>query len=186
MTNRRMTPEQLATLEKQKKKADWAVFGKSFYFPGILLIFSLIPTKYLAFLKIFSRRGRNATLDDASLMQDLGPLYVLGGILAFYLLFVVVFAITYRYFGLRKDLQEQEVLHLEGKVKNLKVINDYGTKYYDLYFSPSHQGRSRVRYYEAHPFFYILSKGQKVTLIVSKSAFFPLSLIPGEMPSKNQ
>jgi len=64
-------------------------------------------------------------------------------------------------------------------VKELKILDDYGTKYYDLYFTPKTEGKSKIRFYEPHPYFKILQKGKPVMIIVSEKAFYPLGIFPG-------
>ncbi|MEL6657403.1 MAG: hypothetical protein AAFY48_15445 [Bacteroidota bacterium] len=111
-------------------------------------------------------------------MQDIGVFYVLLGIVALYLLFVFVMAMTHRYFSLRDDVENKMMLLLEVKAHDLKVLDDYGTKYYDLYFRPGIDGHTKVRFFEPHPYLSILRKGQPVTLMVSESAFYPFGIIP--------
>ncbi|MEL7251472.1 MAG: hypothetical protein AAFO03_23805 [Bacteroidota bacterium] len=171
----------LARLQAHKKKTEWVVFGKSAIFPTIFLLFTLIPSKYLGIFKFLSRRGRGAVLDDNSLMQDIGVFYVLLGIAALYLLFVLVMAITYRYFALRDDVENRTMRQLEVTVHDLKVLDDYGTKYYDLYFRPGIDGCVKVRFFDPHPYFNILRKGQPITLVVSEAAFYPFDIITGKL-----
>ncbi len=183
MSIQAISNNQLQLLLAHKKKTEWAVFGKSAIFPVIMLLFTLIPSKYLGIFKFLSRRGRGAVLDDNSLMQDIGVVYVLLGVAALYFLFVLVMAMTYRYFALREDVENKTMLLLEVTVHDLKVLDDYGTKYYDLYFRPAIDGRSKVRFFEPHPYFSILRKGQAVTLMVSEAAFYPFGIALGKSES---
>ena len=101
------------------------------------------------------------------------------GIVAIYVLFVIVTSFIYRYSEIKKDVKSRKTKILNVELKELKILDDYGTKYYDLYFVPRIDGKGKVRFFEAHPYFNILRKGQKVMIIVSESAFYPLGIFPG-------
>ncbi|MEL6657402.1 MAG: hypothetical protein AAFY48_15450 [Bacteroidota bacterium] len=60
MTIRAINNDQIQVLVAHKKKIEWVVFGKSAIFPVIMLLFTLIPSKYLGIFKFLSRRGRGA------------------------------------------------------------------------------------------------------------------------------
>lgn len=179
MTTNSLSPNQLQVLQQHLKKTERVVFGKSLILPILFFLISLVPTKYLAFLQIFSRRGRGAVLGDSSLFQDIGManmLLILGGM---YLLGLVVMAYTYKYLALRKDVKNKKVKILNAKVKELKITKDFGTSYYDLHFFNRVEGINKIRFFEPHPYFPILQRGQNVTLMVSESALYPLEVFPG-------
>ena len=72
MTKNSLTPDQLQRLLEHKKKVELAIYGKSLFFPIIFFVLTLIPTKYMEVFKFLSRRGRKATLNDSTFIEDVG------------------------------------------------------------------------------------------------------------------
>ncbi|MFK8163123.1 MAG: hypothetical protein AB8H12_11725 [Lewinella sp.] len=88
-------------------------------------------------------------------------------------------AFTYNYLNLRKDVKSGNYKMLDVAIGEIKVIKDFGNNYYDLYFTPSTDGKRKVRFFEVHPYFHILRPGQKVMLQVSEFSFYPIAIYPG-------
>lgn len=181
MTEAPLRSEYLHLLQAHKRRAERAIFGKSLFFPLAFLLVSLLPSKYLSFLKFFTRRGRGATLGDSSLMQDLGPLTVILIVAGLYLLGVLVMAYTYNYQALRKDAVEQKMKSMQAVVKQVKVINDIGKQYFDLHFRTVVDGQRKVRFYGSNPMLNNLRPWQEVTLVVAAHSYYPFAVFPGGM-----
>ena len=161
---------QLEQLNDYKSKVELTSLKWGLGMPAFMGILSFIPSGLIP-----HRNAGRVSNPDASLADMIGVPYLLLGLLALATILLLYFFNSYRYFKIRKDLAEQEMITFQTRVREVVRKGGGGMPEIELKIAPPVEGKYSIEFIDFLNFPF-LSRGQTVEITASKHALFPFSI----------
>ncbi|MEO0473433.1 MAG: hypothetical protein AAF206_27725 [Bacteroidota bacterium] len=171
------TSHQREQLADYKAQIEMTSYKWGLGIPAFMLILSFIPSGLIP-----HRNASRVSDPSASLIDLIGFPYVLLGVLAIAALLLLYFFTSYRYFKIRKDLEEEEVLTFQTRVRDVVHKRDADLPEIEVKISPPFQGKHSIEFIDFLNF-PPLMRGQTVEITATKHAHYPFSIIPQAPPA---